>query len=241
MKRLFFLTVFSGFAYFLYSGVHYWMSNSDIFFVSSIEVSGTGILTTDEIREMIDMEPGQRILEVEIAPIKEKLLENPFIKDVSIGRRFPSTIKVNVTERNPVAYVVAGKVSMVGEEGFILPKRINKDNPVDYPVISGVKLNKSEKDEKSKSLTASLDFLRLLETRLPDIVGQISEIHYRRDGGFSIFLSGTGLRIDCGRDELGMKLDRLEYFLTFHQRNNPDEMLQYINLEYKELIVVKES
>ncbi|MCP4724799.1 MAG: FtsQ-type POTRA domain-containing protein [bacterium] len=226
----------------LAKGVRYWYSNSDIFYVSGVEINGATILTINEIESMIEIEPEQRINDIEVDPLKENILKNPFIENVSIGRKYPSTIKVDVVERKPVAFIALDKVYLIDDQGYILPKSVKTSGYPDYPIITGIKIGTVKTGEKTENneVFKVLEFLESLQVNLPQMVNEVSELHYNPDGGISVFLSKTGLRIDCGSDDFALKFARMEFFLDFLENDNSGEKLSYINLNYKDMIVVKE-
>ncbi len=226
----------------LTKGLQYWYSNSDIFYVSGIEVNGATILTIDEIEALIDISPEQRINDIEVEPLKLKILENPFIETVSIGRKYPSTIKIDLEEREPVAFIAFDKVYHIDEKGVILPKSVKTSGYPDYPVITGINPGQVKIGEAADNseILKILDFLKTLKSDLPGMVNKISELHYNTDGGISVFLSNSGICIDCGSDDFRTKFARMVFFLEFLEDDNSGEKLSYINLNYKDMIVVKE-
>lgn len=79
--------------------------NSSAFTIQNVEVNGAEHLTQSEMEQLIDVPEGETLLRVDVSTIKDRLMQNAWIQDVSVNRAFPGTLQINVTERTISAIV----------------------------------------------------------------------------------------------------------------------------------------
>lgn len=79
--------------------------SSPAFTVESISVKGVEHLTAEEMQDLADVPEGMTLLRVDTAGVKQRLLGETWVKDVSVKRIFPNTLEIDVTERTITAVV----------------------------------------------------------------------------------------------------------------------------------------
>ena len=76
---------------------------NDAFAIQQIEVSTDGVLTTDIIRRWAAVRAGQNLMALDLMQVKSDLERQPPIQFVAVERVLPHTLKLTVSERDPVA------------------------------------------------------------------------------------------------------------------------------------------
>lgn len=79
--------------------------NSPAFTIETVSVKGVEHLTATEMQELAAVPEGTTLLRVDAAGVKERLLKDTWVKDVTVKRVFPNTLEVDVTERTITAVV----------------------------------------------------------------------------------------------------------------------------------------
>ena len=94
------------------------------FNISKYEVEGNRYYTDDEIVNMGHADMGVNIFTgVDCGDIRDRLMRDPYMVRVSVRRKLPSTISIDITERTQVAGVVYGdSYVVIDEEGIVLRK-----------------------------------------------------------------------------------------------------------------------
>ena len=92
----------------------------DTFRVRQVEVRGTRFLAPDEVLEVSGVGQTSSVFDSPDAWIAS-LARHPMIASVRIERRLPSTVRIVVTETQPVALVRATTLLPVNGEGRVLP------------------------------------------------------------------------------------------------------------------------
>jgi cell division protein FtsQ len=82
----------------------YLLLASSTFGVRSVVVTGTGVLTDDQVREAAAVPAGQPLLRLDSAAAAERVAALAAVAQVRVERSWPSTVILHVTERVPVAF-----------------------------------------------------------------------------------------------------------------------------------------
>jgi cell division septal protein FtsQ len=85
------------------------------FAIQSIEVQTDGVIAPDQLRRWTNVKLGANLIALDLAAVKRNLELVPTIDDVSVERILPRTLKVRVTEREPVAQVNVPTTGAAGE------------------------------------------------------------------------------------------------------------------------------
>lgn len=75
------------------------------FAIQQIEVRTDGVIAQDLLQRWSGVHAGQNLLALDLARVKHDLENWPMIKSASVERVLPGTLRVRVTEREPVAQV----------------------------------------------------------------------------------------------------------------------------------------
>jgi cell division septal protein FtsQ len=86
------------------------------FAIQNIEVQTDGVIAPEQLRRWTNVKLGANLIALDLASVKRNLELVPMIDEVSVERVLPRTLKVCVTEREPVAQV---NVPTVGASGGI--------------------------------------------------------------------------------------------------------------------------
>ena len=79
--------------------------NSSLFTIEEVNIKGVEHLTTEEMQALAGVPVGTTLLRVDAAGIKNSLLRDAWVEDVSVNRIFPNTLEISVTESSVAAIV----------------------------------------------------------------------------------------------------------------------------------------
>jgi len=88
------------------------LRNSPTFAITSIETEATEHVSVSDIQNLVNVESGTTLLNVDTSAITASLEKNPWIASVSYTRDFPGTLKITVTERKVYALVTMSSSSV---------------------------------------------------------------------------------------------------------------------------------
>ena len=104
--------------------------------VANVHIQGNRIVPTEDLLSLAQISAGDRLFDVDLHSASKRLLENRFVRSASVNRDVPNRITITVTERVPVAAVVAQRKFYLDAEGYVLPPMLS-ENIFDLPVITG--------------------------------------------------------------------------------------------------------
>jgi cell division protein FtsQ len=208
--------------------------------VQKIEVRGTQRLTHDEIIALTGVTPGQNLLALRLKTIGRQVSTNPWVASVRVQRFFPGTISVSIKERQPVAVINMGLLYYLDSNGEPF-KPLSHGDMLDFPVVTGISEDDLNADPATirESLKTACDLLAALKQHGSFILADVSEIHYDRLQGFTLYTTGGALPIKIGTNDFDNKLQRFARIYQNLMTQRPG--LQYIDLDYSDRIVVKKS
>ena len=121
-KIIFWVAVLAIAGYGLFFVVKQIAIRSGYFKVEFVKFSGNRYLDEKNIQSFAKVDLNQSIFDVNLAYITDKMLENPYLRGVSVSRILPSSILIDVQEREPILYLADQSVYMVDETGMVLQK-----------------------------------------------------------------------------------------------------------------------
>ena len=182
-------------------------------------VRGCKELTEKDIISLASIRTSHNILAINREAINRRIMTNPWIRKVYIGRELPDRIVIVVRERMAIAVVKkSDDLFLMDTEGTLF-KKLEPGDDADLPVLTGCF---SEGKANVRLLEKSLEFLRFLasSTTFPTIKN-ISEINCHEVFGFSLF-TDNGLCLLLGFDSYENKLKRLIPILADLERKDPE-------------------
>lgn len=134
---------------------------------SEVQVTGMDTLSKEEILKALDVAPGNSFFTPGAGLLKERVLTLKPVEDVTITKKFPGVLKVEVKEHPKVAVQLAsdGQMFNILANGLALP--IKEAQLPDKPILSGWKPD----DPNLASLC------RILSTVPDHLLTDLSEIH----------------------------------------------------------------
>ncbi len=151
---------------------------NEAFAIQQIEVQSDGVIAPEHFRRWAMVKPGQNLLALDLMRVKRDLELVPFIKSAAVERLLPRTLRLRITEREPVAQVITMQsrpqggydpiVYHLDESGFVilpLDPRLRAAPPTmqndSLPIVSGVSMNdlRSGRRVESGQVRAALNLI----------------------------------------------------------------------------------
>src|SRR5262249_19991430 len=201
------------------------------------EVQGEGIRGEEILDRTKDL-VGSPILSVSLKEIVMRLTEDPRIDRVKVVRQLPHTLKVEVTPHEPGLILSVGKFYYIGISGKIFKEVTRPNDSMDYPILTGLSREEMEQDppRAREILKEALTLLSRFESQDAAKALGLSEIHYDRAGGFSIFPEKKPFRIIVGFDDFDTKLKRLS--VAMEKLKSSDHSFASIDLNYEGKVIL---
>ncbi len=151
-------------------GIVVWLAYSPYLAVRHLVITGVVSSSVPRQLQTAAVTEGVPMISIEEELLRERLLEDPWVVNVEVEKRWPHTIRVIVEERSPVAWVrTVGGWQALSSDGVAL----EVDPEMAMPQVTG--LGGAVLDLPHPSLEPSLRFLEYLRADLH--LGTVVEIH----------------------------------------------------------------
>jgi cell division protein FtsQ len=145
--------------------------------VDRVRVAGAEHTAPDDVRGAAAIELGEPLLSVDTDGAAARVEELPWVDTAHIGRSWPSTVTVRVTERVPVAEVQVGdaRVALVDAEGRVVgvePRAAGDD--AGLLVLTGVEGRLRPGDRLPADARDALRVAEAVAERMPGVVASVS-------------------------------------------------------------------
>ncbi len=185
-----------------------WAHTARQFALSDVRVSGQSESTDVELVRLGGVLLGQNLLSMDVRAMERSIATHPWVKSVSVTRRLPSHLTIEVVEHRAIATLTLGDLYLVNEEAEPF-KRIKPGDAVDLPLVTG--LDRDALTERREGALASLrEALTLIDAYAaePGVEAQpLSEVNIHPEGITAV--TAAGQEIEFGEGDVLPKLGRL--------------------------------
>jgi len=191
--------------------VYSYLLSSPYFEIKETSVRGLKELTEKDILTLAQIKPAQNLLAVNTGAITSKVSENPWVRNIYVGRELPNRLVLELQERNPVALLKkADNFYLVDTEGTVF-KKLSKNDEVDLPILTGF-----DQDSKTKfrQFSRALILLKTLSnSRQYSYLGSIAEVSMDEIYGLSV-ITDKGFYLKLGLEGFENKLKNLKIVMV---------------------------
>lgn len=139
-----------------------------------IEVIGNHYVSRTAVTERFASDLGQSVLRVPLDARREALEAIPWVSQVAVQRAMPNHIRVDLTERTPVAFLrTTAGLALVDARGVILERPLEAE--FHFPVVTGLS-DAMPLDQRDQRMRMFLDFLRDADLARPGASDGVSEV-----------------------------------------------------------------
>jgi cell division protein FtsQ len=152
------------------------------FRVRKVEILGTRYTAPSELLERLRVDTTRSVWDP-LAPLEARIRSHPQVDSVTVSRRLPGTLVVEVMERHPVALVNApGGLRAVDERGVRLPLDPSR-TPVDAPIVTAAPRD-----------TAVYHLLGTMQREAPALYAKLSSIRTAGPGEIVLQIADVPVR-----------------------------------------------
>jgi cell division protein FtsQ len=153
-----------------------------------IDVAGNHIVARESLVNIFYGDRGKSVLTVPLEERRDKIRNIKWVESASVQRILPNRIRVEITERNPIAFVRNGsEVALIDVHGVILDRPTDLD--ARFPIVSGI-TDALPKDEAERRMEIYQELVRDLNTVNADSSNQLSEVDLSNPKNVRIVMAG---------------------------------------------------
>ncbi len=170
-------------------------ATSDELAVREIVVEGTAATTPESVRAVLQGYLGRNLVELALDEVAAAATKDPWVKQASVKRLLPGTLRITVIERTPGALALLGGSVYVVDDGGVVMGPAGPELPYDLPLLIGLDAHQGK--DREATLARGIDLLLRLHAAFPTWTRGISEVDLARadrvvvtrvDGGPQILL-----------------------------------------------------
>ena len=94
----------------------------------NIKITGASIVSEEEFYSQLEILNGVELEEINLREVSLLLESNPYVKAVRVSRQYPSTLSIEIVEREPIAMLNIDPILMLDRDGIILPDQGKSDD-----------------------------------------------------------------------------------------------------------------
>ena len=120
----------------------YEASHSSLFFLNTVKVTPLSAgypVNAEKVLELAKVPVGKvSLFDLKMEPIEARLMKNPWVKGIVVGKQFPNTLSLMVVERIPVALLseANGRIVYLEGDGTTF-EDTSMTYPKDLPILTG--------------------------------------------------------------------------------------------------------
>ncbi len=224
--------------------IMFYTAKINLYKYDKILVLGNEYVPTEEIREVVSSDSNENIISIDLKSIRQQVEGLDYVKSARISRSLPSTIRIDVIEREPFAFLKSSEgLWVIDRDGMILPGREYINSNFSIPALSGkteeLTLAEIRKLKQDSWFTTGMEFIRTVETQLPEFYSQCRWITLDEDEISFRHRKGT-THIKLNSRELDSQFIKLKSFSVTVENIRQLSDYQLIDLSVPGQIIVKE-
>ncbi len=187
---------------------HHYALTSPRFALRTLDVQGARRTTLEQLKAAGEIRDGANIFSLDADASERKILENPWISEVKLTRRLPSTLRIELTEREASAVVSLSRhLYLVTREGEPF-KELEAGDPYDLPLITGASPESLARDRarEIERIQTGLEVLRQYERVPLSKVYPAEEVHLADAGDVTLTAGKDGVTLELGTGPWRKKL-----------------------------------
>jgi cell division protein FtsQ len=155
-----------------------------------IEIQGNRFVPPEAITEKFSADMGRSVVRVPLTDRRESIETLPWVEEAHVQRVLPNRIRVEITERAPVAFLRTGSdLSLVDAQGIVLDRPV--DGEFKFPVVSGIG-EATPRATRAQHMNLYVQFMKEIERVQPGADDHVSEADITEASDLRATLTGIG-------------------------------------------------
>ena len=176
-----------------------------------------------------------------IHEITKRIEEHPYVKAARVSKHYPSQIRIEIMEREPIAIVNKDPMVLLDESGFVLPDLGNLNNHI-LPVMSNFNSDEEFYPHGKKALSVNIieciSLLSQLKEQYDGLYDNLSEIKMSASNEIELILADQPTHIFLGNQDIDSRINILK---EFEKELRPKSIsgYSYLDIRYNNQVIAK--
>jgi cell division protein FtsQ len=206
-----------------------------------IELTGNHIVAREAVLQQFVHDRNRSVLRVPLDARRGEIEQIPWVESASVQRILPNRIRVELTERTPIAFARNGnELALIDAHGVILDRPQGED--LQFPIVSGVS-DELSRDQREKRMQVFQEFMKDVDLVRAGSSERVSELDLSNPKDLRVVMTGLAgpadaqaVTIHFGSGEFTGKYKMLVDNFSQWQANTG--RVQSIDLQYLRQVVV---
>ena len=206
-----------------------------------LKISDTSILNIETYESLISNVIENVNIDKRVTKIARIIEDHPYVKAVRVSKHYPSEIRIEIMEREPIAIVNMDPMFLLDESGFVLPDLGNL-NDHDLPIMSNFNEDKELYPYGSKAIsikvTECISLISKLKNQYEGLYNNLSEIKISSNNEIEMILADHPTQIFIGDKNINYRINVLR---AFEKELDPKSIsgFRYIDIRYDNQVIAK--
>ena len=219
----------------------WWNDLKNILIVNKLEFSNTKILSEQHYRDYLGKITGIKSKQIDLKIISQKLESHPYIHAARVSYHYPRNIKIEIIEREPIAFLDIEPRVMLDENGIVLPD-LDNVNQFNLPTLSN--FNPSHELYPHGDIVLSvkvkecIDWLSRIKNQYNSLYNNLSEMKMTSNNELELILNEKPTHVYLGHKPYWKRMNILK---KFEDRLNPKKItdFDYLDMRYNNQVIAK--
>jgi len=206
-----------------------------------IELSGNRIVSREAVLQQFVHDRNRSVLRIPLDVRRSQLEQIPWVESASVQRILPNRLRIELTERTPVAFARNGnELALIDAHGVVLDRPRGEE--FHFPIVSGVSED-LPRDQREKRMQTYEEFMKDVDLVRGGSSDRVSEIDLSNPKDLRVVMTGLAsandsqaVTIHFGSSEFTGKYKMLVDNFSQWQANAGH--VQSIDLQYSRQVVV---
>jgi cell division protein FtsQ len=159
-----------------------------------IEVSGNRIVSREAVLQQFVHDRNRSVLQIPLDARRAQLEQIPWVESASVQRILPNHLRVELTERTPVAFLRNGnELALIDAHGVILDRP--RDEDLRFPIVSGVSED-LPRDQREKRMQTYDEFMKDIDLVRGGSSDRVSEVDLSSPKDLRVVMTGLASATD---------------------------------------------
>jgi cell division protein FtsQ len=175
-----------------YQAGRYFLFSPSVMLMSpdQIHIEGARYVARDAVAEKFSADLGRSVIRVPLEERRKAIESLPWVEQADVQRVLPNQIRVEITERAPVAFLrTPGVLSLIDSHGMILERPAQ--GVFHFPVVSGIG-EAMPREGRELRMNTYVTFMKDIELTQPGADDHVSEVDLSDAADLRATLTGLG-------------------------------------------------
>jgi cell division protein FtsQ len=206
-----------------------------------IDVQGNHIVSGEAVRQQFVHDRGRSVLLISLDARRSQLQELPWVEQATVQRILPNRIRVELTERTPIAFLRNGsELALMDAHGVLLYRPAGEE--FHFPIVTGIS-ESMPREERERRMRTYEEFLKDADLVRAGSRDNVSEVDFSNLRDLRVVMTGLSsvtdpqaVTLHFGQDNFTTKYKNvIDNFSAWQAKNG---RIQSLDLQYSRQVVV---